>query len=128
MKIGIIGAGWIADKMAETLTGLDSTMKYAIAARDLGRAREFARRWNFQKAYGSYKELVEDPEVELVYVATPTILNIAVWLSTPVNPYSVKRLLPPMPVRPMPCSIWHIKRVFSLPRLSGPAICRSPLK
>ena len=63
MKIGIIGAGWIADKMAETLTGLDSTMKYAIAARDLGRAREFARRWNFQKAYGSYKELVEDPEV-----------------------------------------------------------------
>ncbi len=71
MKIGIIGAGWIADKMAETLTGLDSTMKYAIAARDLGRAREFARRWNFQKAYGSYKELVEDPEVELVYVATP---------------------------------------------------------
>ena len=31
MKIGIIGAGWIADKMGETLTGLDPSMKYAIA-------------------------------------------------------------------------------------------------
>ncbi len=71
MKIGIIGAGWIADKMAETLTGLDNSMKYAIAARDLGRAQEFARHWGFEKAYGSYKEMVEDPEVDLVYVATP---------------------------------------------------------
>ena len=71
MKIGIIGAGWIADKMAETLTGLDNSMKYAIAARDLGRAQEFAKHWGFQKAYGSYKEMVEDPEVDLVYVATP---------------------------------------------------------
>ena len=35
MKLGIIGAGWIADKMAETLTGLDNSMKYAIAARAL---------------------------------------------------------------------------------------------
>ena len=71
MNIGIIGAGWIADKMAETLTGLDSSMKYAIAARDLCRAQEFARRWGFSKAYGSYKEMVEDPDVDLVYVATP---------------------------------------------------------
>ena len=71
MNLGIIGAGWIADKMAETLTGLDPTMKYAIAARDLGRAQAFARHWGFQKAYGSYKEMVEDPNVDLVYVATP---------------------------------------------------------
>ena len=45
MKIGIIGAGWIADKMAETLTGLDNSMKYAIAARDDDRAAKFARQW-----------------------------------------------------------------------------------
>ncbi|MBO7589663.1 MAG: Gfo/Idh/MocA family oxidoreductase [Bacteroidaceae bacterium] len=71
MNVGIIGAGWIADKMAETLTGLDCSMKYAIAARDLGRAQEFAKHWGFRKAYGSYKEMVEDPDVDLVYVATP---------------------------------------------------------
>lgn len=70
-KVGIIGAGWIADKMAETLTGFNPSMKYAIAARDLDRARQFASKWGFQKAYGSYAELVDDPEVDLVYVATP---------------------------------------------------------
>ena len=71
MKVGIIGAGWIADKMAEALTGLDATMKYAIASRDIEKARAFARHWGFAKAYGSYKEMVDDPEVDLVYVATP---------------------------------------------------------
>ena len=71
MKIGIIGAGWIADKMAETLTGLDSSMKYAIAARDADRAAQFANQWGFEKSYGSYRELVEDPDVDLVYIATP---------------------------------------------------------
>lgn len=71
MRIGIIGAGWIAHKMAETLTGLDPSMKYAIAARDLNRASEFAKQWSFEKAFGSYKELVNDPNVDLVYIATP---------------------------------------------------------
>ena len=52
MKIGIIGAGWIADKMAETLSGLDPAMKYAIAARDGERAASFARQWGFAKSYG----------------------------------------------------------------------------
>lgn len=71
-RIGIIGAGWIADKMAETLTGLAGDYeKYAIASRDLDKARAFASQWGFTKAYGSYKELVEDPEVDLVYIATP---------------------------------------------------------
>jgi len=73
MNIGIIGAGWIADKMAETLTGVNSPeyVKYAIAARDLGRAEAFAKHWGFKKAYGSYKELVDDANIDLVYIATP---------------------------------------------------------
>ncbi len=71
-KIGIIGAGWIADKMAETLTGLGGDYeKYAIASRDIEKAKAFAGQWGFTKAYGSYKELVDDPDVDLVYIATP---------------------------------------------------------
>ena len=57
--------------MAETLSGLDPAMKYAIAARDGERAASFARQWGFEKSYGSYRELVEDPDVDLVYIATP---------------------------------------------------------
>lgn len=70
MKIGIIGAGWIADRMGETLQA-HPEMRYAIASRDPVRARAFAERHGFRKAYGTYRELVEDPEVELVYIATP---------------------------------------------------------
>lgn len=70
-KVGIIGTGWIADMMARTLTGLDPEMKYAVASRSIDKARAFAAQWGFAKAYGSYQELADDPDVELVYIATP---------------------------------------------------------
>ena len=70
-KVGIIGAGWIADKMAEALAPLKDYCVYAIASRSLDKARTFAESWNIPKAYGSYEELVEDKDVDLVYIATP---------------------------------------------------------
>ena len=44
---------------------------YAVAARELDRARAFAEKYGFRRAYGSYEEMLSDPEVELVYIATP---------------------------------------------------------
>ena len=76
MKVGIIGAGRIAENMAKTLDGMDDAAAYAIAARNLDRAQKFAKEWGFEKAYGSYKELVNDPEVELIYIATPHPFHI----------------------------------------------------
>lgn len=70
-KVGIIGAGWIADKMAEALSPLKDYCVYAIGSRSLAKAREFADRWNLQKAYGSYEEVVADSDVDLIYIATP---------------------------------------------------------
>lgn len=70
-KIGIIGAGWIAHKMTLTVSSLTDVENYAIASRDLSRAKAFAESYGFKRAYGSYQELVDDPEVDLVYVATP---------------------------------------------------------
>ena len=73
MNIGIIGAGWIAEKIAEAIKGLgaEDIVAYAIASRDIGKAQAFAAKWGFRKAYGSYAQMVADPEVDLVYVATP---------------------------------------------------------
>ena len=71
MKIGILGAGKIAAAMAQTLTGLKEAECYAVAARELDRAKAFAEQYGFEKAFGSYEEMVSDPQVELVYVATP---------------------------------------------------------
>lgn len=72
MKVAILGAGNIARSMAAAVNGLDdSVTAYAVASRDLAKAEAFAKEWGFQKAYGSYEEMAEDPKVDLVYVATP---------------------------------------------------------
>lgn len=71
MKIGILGAGNIATQMAITLNQMEAVTCYAVAARDQERAKAFADTYHFEKAYGSYEELVEDEEVELIYIATP---------------------------------------------------------
>lgn len=71
MKIGVLGAGRIIKKVAPTLARMDEAECYAIAARSLERAAMAAREFGFARAYGSYEELVSDPQVELVYVATP---------------------------------------------------------
>lgn len=71
MKIGILGAGNIARNMANTLNAMEDATFYAIGARDQKKAEKFAKEYGAKKAYGSYEQLVSDPEVELIYVATP---------------------------------------------------------
>lgn len=71
LRVGIIGAGWIAEKAAITLNGLTDCEAYAIASRSREKAEAFAEKWKMRKAYGSYSELIADPSVDLVYVATP---------------------------------------------------------
>lgn len=71
MKIGILGAGRMADTFAKTLTQMEQVECYAVASRSMERAENFARRHGFQIAYDSYDALVSDPAVELIYIATP---------------------------------------------------------
>lgn len=70
-NVGIIGAGHIALKMASTLAALPRTHRYAIASRETRKARTFAKEQGFERAYGSYEELMDDPKVDLIYIATP---------------------------------------------------------
>ncbi|MBQ9148743.1 MAG: Gfo/Idh/MocA family oxidoreductase [Oscillospiraceae bacterium] len=71
MKIGIIGVGSIAGKVASTLGAMEDMECYAVSSRNLEKAQAFAQKHGFQKAYGSYEAMLKDPGVELVYVATP---------------------------------------------------------
>ena len=71
MKIGILGAGNIAGILAKTMAQMPEAECYAIAARSLDRAEDFRNKYGFQKAYGSYEEMLQDEQVELVYIATP---------------------------------------------------------
>ena len=70
-KVGIIGTGWIAERMAETLSGMEGVEKYAIASRTKEKSESFAMQWGFSRSYGSYEDLANDSEVDLVYIATP---------------------------------------------------------
>ena len=71
LRVGIIGTGWIAEKAAITLNGLTECEAYAVGSRSQETADAFAAKWNIQKAYGSYAELIADPDVDLVYIGTP---------------------------------------------------------
>lgn len=70
-RTGIIGAGWIAEKMAEAQALQEDFSVHAIASRSIEKAQDFAARWNIAKAYGSYEDMVADDEIDLVYIATP---------------------------------------------------------
>lgn len=70
-RVAIMGAGNIAGVMAKTLKKMKHVKCYAIASRDIGRAKEFAKKYGIKKAYGSYEEMVQDAKIDLVYIATP---------------------------------------------------------
>jgi predicted dehydrogenase len=57
--------------MSDTIAALKDVEAYAVASRDLGRAEAFAKEHGFTKAFGSYEEMLEDDNIDLVYVATP---------------------------------------------------------
>ena len=71
MRVGIIGTGWIAEKAAITLNGLENCEAYAVGSRKKETAEAFAAKWNIRKVYGAYAELIADADVDLVYVGTP---------------------------------------------------------
>lgn len=71
VKWGILGCGGIAQKFAEALQRTEGSVLYAAAARDGNRASSFARQWGFEKSIEGYRALVADPEVDIVYIATP---------------------------------------------------------
>ena len=71
MRVAIMGTGDIAGVMAKTLRKTHGVTCYAVGSRAQAKADTFAKEHGIKKAYGSYLELVCDPRVDLVYVATP---------------------------------------------------------
>ena len=71
MKLALLGPGRIADIVAQALVATPEIECYAVASRNRERAEAFAEKFGFQKAYGSYEEMLSDPEVQLVYITTP---------------------------------------------------------
>ena len=68
---GILGAGGIASRFATDLKRLPDAGLVAVGSRSREKAAQFAGQYGFERSYGSYAEMIADPEVDVVYVATP---------------------------------------------------------
>lgn len=72
---GILGPGKIAHPFCQDLQRVEGARLLAIGSRDKQRAQGFADEYGAAKYYGSYQELAEDPEVDVVYIATPHVFH-----------------------------------------------------
>ena len=70
-KWGILAPGKMSAKFTRGLKLLDNVELFAVGSRDRSRAAVFAEEFGFKRAYGSYEELASDPEVEIIYIASP---------------------------------------------------------
>lgn len=71
LRWGIIAPGWVAGNFAGAVNRHTHQTLAAVASRSLDRAEKFANEHGIGRAYDSYLELVDDPEIDVVYVASP---------------------------------------------------------
>jgi predicted dehydrogenase len=81
IRWGIVGPGRIAEKVVGDFAVVDGARPVAVASRSLDRAEAFAARHGLERAHGSYAEIVADPEVDVLYLATPHPQHHAVALA-----------------------------------------------
>lgn len=81
IRWGIIGPGAIAGAVARDFDHVEDGVLHAVASRSTSRAQDFARDHNVEVAYGSYRELLDDDEVDAVYLATPHRQHHAIALA-----------------------------------------------
>src|SRR6056297_231377 len=75
-KWGIMGTGNIAKKaLVPAIRESNVSELYAIASRNIDKAKKFSRAFSVPEAYGSYRDLLKDPEVEFVYLPLPNHLH-----------------------------------------------------
>lgn len=77
LRWGILGPGWIAGIFVEAMLEHTRQRPVAVGSRSLERAQAFATEHGLAHAHGSYEALVSDPEVDVVYIATPQSEHLA---------------------------------------------------
>ena len=71
VRLGIVGPGRIVDRVMTDMGNTKEITLYAVASRSMERARAAAERYHIPRVYDSYEALAQDPDVDLVYIATP---------------------------------------------------------
>lgn len=71
VRWGIIGLGHMANCFADYLECSDDSRIVAVASRDIDKAEAFRKNHGAERAYGSYSELLQQEDIDIVYIATP---------------------------------------------------------
>ena len=74
-NIGMIGLGNIAHRVAKGILASKSANLYAVASRDKEKSLAFAQMYGAEKACEGYEELLEDAQVDMVYICTPSAFH-----------------------------------------------------
>ncbi|MGL1902594.1 MAG: Gfo/Idh/MocA family oxidoreductase [Fibrobacterales bacterium] len=75
IRWGILGLGSIAHEFALAIKNSEYGQLHAVASRDSAIAKEFAGNYEAEAYYGSYSELVNDSQIDVVYIATPHVFH-----------------------------------------------------
>lgn len=70
LRWGVLGPGWIAHRFVENLQAHTTQQVVAVGSRGKQRAEAFAAQWSIPTAHGSYETLLDDADVDIVYIAT----------------------------------------------------------
>lgn len=71
LRWAILGSGWIAEQFIASVRAHSRQIIAAVGSRNPEKARQFAEAHGIGRAYGGYEDLVTDPEIDVIYVATP---------------------------------------------------------
>ena len=74
-RFGILSTADINRKVIPGAQASDKVELIAVASREQSRAEAYAREWGIERAYGSYEALLEDPDVEAVYISLPNTMH-----------------------------------------------------
>jgi D-xylose 1-dehydrogenase (NADP+, D-xylono-1,5-lactone-forming) len=78
LRYGIVSTAHINRLLIPELHASDKVDLIAVASRDQARADEYAKKWEIERAYGSYEALLADPDVDAVYISLPNTMH-AEW-------------------------------------------------
>jgi predicted dehydrogenase len=81
IRWGIVGPGRIAEKVIKDFAQVPGASAFAVASRSMERAQSFANRHGLERAYGSYAEIIADPDIDVLYIATPHPQHCAIALA-----------------------------------------------
>ncbi|NJR46327.1 MAG: Gfo/Idh/MocA family oxidoreductase [Hyellaceae cyanobacterium CSU_1_1] len=125
IRWGIIGTGFIAGKFAQGLKSVPQAQLIGVASRKAANAKVFSQIFQIPRFYNSCEELVQDPDIDVVYIGTPnyTHKDLSILCLSAKNQFFAKNLLQLMLLKPRKSFKSPVAKSYFAWRRCGCALC-----